>query len=454
MRAGGRVDGVSVLTAFLILTFALPSQLVLPGLGGIGAPAVVVALGCLAWWMWDRLHRSHKQTSSPLVAAALLFAAAITASYAAAAARAISPEEYSVASLGVAGAAGWFGVLLVAHDASSDPERMQVLLDRLVLGGVLLAALGLIQFATGRAWVDLISIPGLHEIHNLAVAQVREGFTRPAGTAVHPIEYGAVLCMLMPLAFARGMAGLVKARRGELWFTRGVRRWGPVVLMTIAIVLSGSRSALLGLLVGVVLLLPTWTAVQRLGAVVGGLAVGLGVFLLVPGMTGSVVGLFTGISDDPGVASRVDSYAIAWDYIQRAPFVGRGPATFLPRYRIFDNQYLLSLVEIGVLGLAALISVVVVAMWCASVARRRTTDHVTREIAGATRAAAGVGAVSLALFDGFSFPMMPAIWFLILGMCGATYRLAGGQTASRVTSIAHADTGSSTAPDATPASQR
>jgi hypothetical protein len=35
-----------------------------------------------------------------------------------------------------------------------------------------------------------------------------------------------------------------------------------------------------------------------------------------------------------------------------------------------------------------------------------------------------VGGVGLAFFDGFGFPMMPTIWFLLLGLGGAYTRLA------------------------------
>ena len=35
-----------------------------------------------------------------------------------------------------------------------------------------------------------------------------------------------------------------------------------------------------------------------------------------------------------------------------------------------------------------------------------------------------VGVVWLAFFDGFGFPMMPAIWFVVLGLGGAYRRLA------------------------------
>src|SRR2546430_13733022 len=64
--------------------------------------------------------------------------------------------------------------------------------------------------------------------------------------------------------------------------------------------------------------------------------------------------LFTGISRDDSALSRTDSYAVAGAFISRAPLLGRGPATWLPPYRILDNQFLGSLIEIGVGGTTCL----------------------------------------------------------------------------------------------------
>ena len=72
--------------------------------------------------------------------------------------------------------------------------------------------------------------------------------------------------------------------------------------------------------------------------------------------------LFTGISQDDSARSRTDSYALAFDFIQQRPFFGRGFSTFLPTYRIIDNQYLGLLIETGVVGLLAFISLLVTAL--------------------------------------------------------------------------------------------
>jgi hypothetical protein len=44
-----RVDAVHVLTVVLVVLFALPSRLTFAPLGGAGAPALVLGLGCFGW---------------------------------------------------------------------------------------------------------------------------------------------------------------------------------------------------------------------------------------------------------------------------------------------------------------------------------------------------------------------------------------------------------------------
>lgn len=46
-----------------------------------------------------------------------------------------------------------------------------------------------------------------------------------------------------------------------------------------------------------------------------------------------------------------------------------------------------------------------------------------RLLAGGLFASCLVGTVCLAFFDGFSFPMMPGLWFVVMGLAGAGYRL-------------------------------
>ena len=81
-----------------------------------------------------------------------------------------------------------------------------------------------------------------------------------------------------------------------------------------------------------------------------------------PHFVTSVTELFTGAPNDPSIESRTQSYALAADFIGRSPWFGRGLGTFLPKYRIFDNEYLLLLVTVGIVGTVAFIALGIVAI--------------------------------------------------------------------------------------------
>jgi O-antigen ligase len=147
-------------------------------------------------------------------------------------------------------------------------------------------------------------------------------------------------------------------------------------------------------------------------------------YLLVPGMVGTVRGLFTGLPEDASAASRTNSYSAALEVAARTPLVGRGLGTFLPEYKILDNQYLLLLVELGVVGLVSFILLIAAGIYCCERARRQFTDPLMKQLNVAVMASLTAGAITFAFFDAFSFPMSAAYMFLMLGIAGALWRIA------------------------------
>jgi len=285
---------------------------------------------------------------------------------------------------------------------------------RLSVVGGCFAAFGLVQFVTGKAWVNQLEIPGLIANTPIYAISLRDGFVRPFGTAIHPIEFGSVISMLLPLTIVHGLIG-----SRHRWLS-----WLPALMAALAAALSSSRSAILGVAIGLLLLWPALRPVQRVLGALGFAVLGVVVFVTVPGMVGSITGLFTGLGGDSSISSRVESYGTAGAFFQRYPVFGRGFATFLPRYRIFDNQYLLAAVETGVVGVACLVMLwVVPALGAARVIRAHAAGSPARLMATGLLSASVVGGVDMAFFDGFGFPMMPALWFVLLGLAGACYRL-------------------------------
>lgn len=410
------MDGVTWLTILLVLLLLIPSRLVFAPLGSIGAPSQVFALLSLLWWLWHLLTRwgGSAPHIDPIGTAMGLFLASIAVSYILAMLRPIESDEVSTADAALIGAAAWAGTFFVARDGIPSRNRFDTLVHRLTIGAGLLALLGLIQFATGQTLVDRISIPGL-SANSVAGSFDRSGFTRPSGTATHPIEFGVILTMLLPLALHWTFYGK---------HTSALRRWLPTLAIGLIIPLSLSRSVIVGTAVCLVVLLPTWPRARRLMAF-GGIAVLMVfVFATVPGILGTVREMFTGIAGDPSAQSRSDSYPLVWEFVTKAPFFGRGLGTFLPKYWILDNQILLFLVSLGFVGLIAFFGLVLAAMLSLAHLRGRSSDQVTRDLAQSLVASLAAGTVGLALFDGFSFPMTAGVFFLLLGMSSALVRLA------------------------------
>lgn len=423
-RRGGRhLDGVTFLTVLLIAALGVQSRLVISPLGGAGSPSVVLSLLALGWWLYFQVQRTRADawSAQPVRVALITMLTAFAASFVVAMARPIDAIESSSATLGMVIVLAWVGVALVAHDGVPNVERLETLLRRLVLSTTAIALLGIAQFVLQDPIIRWDLVPGLQANLPVGGLQMRSGFTRPAATALHPIEFGAVLTTVLPLAVARIGRGSLGER---------LKAAACVFIIAMGVVVCGSRSAILCSITGLVVLAAVWSTRTRLVAGAATVVLVLFVALTVPGMTGSLLGLFTGLSEDGSVISRTGSVAIVQEFFDRAPFLGRGYSTFLPSYRILDNQYLLLLVEVGLVGLLCFVFVLVTAFRCALQSRRIATDPVSRERGQALAAAVASALVGFATYDGLSFPMGTSILFLIVGITGANWRLARRESAA------------------------
>jgi O-antigen ligase len=410
-------DAVTVLTVSLLLLFAVPSRLVVGALGGAGSPAQLFGVGALL--LWAVFQVSGRLTLAPprqpVRNAMLLFAAATLASYVAATVRPIDDLELRAADRGLLSLMAWMGIVFVACDGIATRARLEVLLRRLVLAGGAIALLGILQFETGLSFVNYIHVPGL-SVNSTVTDMVsnREGFSRPSGTAVHPIEYGIVLTMILPVALHFAIHDKHRPR---------LRRWWPVGAIGVTVPISISRSAIVCSIVVLAVLVPTWSRRLRRRAYLAVAALLCGIFVVVPGMLGTLVGLFSGIGSDTSAQSRTGSYALAWEFISHKPVLGRGFQTFLPEYRILDNQLLLSTIETGFLGFLALLMLFASGIVAARRARKLSSDEPGRQLAQALLASLAAGLASFALFDALSFPQVANLVMLMLGVAGALYRL-------------------------------
>ena len=341
------------------------------------------------------------------------------AAYVAAAALGLPRDQLSGADRGLIAVLGWFGVVAVAGGMLGSIASVTRLLHRVVVAVGILASVGILQFAIGLNIADLVHVPGLTANTALDFIGQRSDFRRVSGTTLHPIEFGMVLATALPLALHFGLVDVHRA----LW-----RRWLPAVVISVALPMSLSRSAILGLLVALVILFVAWDGLRRTVMLIVVPVAAVLMRIAIPGLLGTIRSLFTGLSGDPSIQGRTDDYAVVGAFISQNPFFGRGFGTFLPKdFIVLDNQYLGQLVETGVIGLVALIGLFVVGFICARGVRRRAGSTEVEDLAIALSASVAVVGMGFVTFDGLGFPMITGLLFLVLGCISALWRLTGGR---------------------------
>ncbi|MFV8182716.1 O-antigen ligase family protein [Streptomyces sp. AF1B] len=410
---GRRVDATAILTVYLVLAFFIPSNLALPALGGVGTPANVFALLGLMWYLATWLGgRILPAPGTRLVRVALcVLGLAVLSAYISDAMRESSHEEVLGADRGLIGFLVWVSLVVLTSAAMQQRGRLDVLMRRVVVMASVVAAIGFYDFFAATNIADSINIPGLQT----SVAQVsvmdRGAFTRPRATTAQPLEFAGMLAILLPFAVQQALDPVRRHRHA-------LRRWGPVILMAGALPLSVSRTSIIGLLLVALVMVPRWKPARRWAAI-GVLTGSVAVFkVLVPGLIGTITGLFASFlsNSDSSTQARTVKYSAIVPYLKEHPLFGRGFGTFTPDLYFFtDNQYMLGLAEMGLLGLIALLTLFVTGIHQGGAIRRLARTESDRELGQAFFASALVALVISATFDSLSFPMFAGMFFLMLG---------------------------------------
>jgi hypothetical protein len=144
-----------------------------------------------------------------------------------------------------------------------------------------------------------------------------------------------------------------------------------------------------------------------------------------PGLLGTLRDLFVNAGSDSSISYRTNDYATVAEFVRQSPWLGRGPGTFIASaYRILDNQYLLTAIEIGLVGLAVVISYLLACAFLGRGARHSSKEPDVRDLGQAFAATSLGGAVAALTFDAFSFLMFAGLVPLCLGVAGALWKLA------------------------------
>jgi O-antigen ligase len=286
------------------------------------------------------------------------------------------------------------------------------------------AALAIVEQRTGFNAFDRIGdvLPLLQ--FTAPIESERLGLSRAIGSASHPIELGVLLAMVLPLGLA-------------LTFSVG-RRWAiPTGVLAVGTMASVSRTPLVALCAASVVLL--WLQpkdLKRLLPLLIPLIVVVRIML--PGSIATVKNLFfpegglvaqgqrLSAEADPLLAGgRIRVIGPSLDEASRKPLLGEGYGTrqtgfFNPLRNapILDNQWLGTLLEAGIVGVAGWIALFVVAARRLGRASRRRAGPEGWLAAGFAAAIVGFG-TGMLTFDALAFSQVTFVLWVLLALAAS-----------------------------------
>ena len=311
-------------------------------------------------------------------------------------------------------------------------EDVELLLRSIVVGASGIALFAIIErLASYNTFDQLASLPGLEYIPPPAGLDERGGRIRVLGSAEHPLALGALLAFVTPLA-------IYLVRSSRVWLV-------AVALLFGGIATTVSRTPLI--MLAVILFVYLWMLPKRtvrllplfpMLAVVG--------LLLFPGLVRPSFEAFfpsQGLLDEQNTQlfeggsttiNRLGDFQFALHDVERSPIVGHGLGTrvtdplqtarFLPdgRYAgILDNQWLGSLLDLGLLGVAALLWLVTRAVRSLRREARLRSDG---DALLATSLAASIlaFAIGMLFYDAFAFAQITFVFFFTLAIVAVFLR--------------------------------
>jgi cell division protein FtsW (lipid II flippase) len=409
-----------MLQLFALTVMVIPSDAVIKAIGAEGYAAALIGMFAFAAFLAATLLGLHDplQHRHPIRGVICLLWLSVLASYVLMDRGALNVAQSAATDRLLMQLAIITGVALVAAECLTSLRDVHRVLRALTWGGAFCGVVAALQY-----WLALDITTSLRELPGFSVnfdnpaIVAREALNRVSGTSITAIELGVVAGMLLPLAIYLAIHDTERTLR---------RRWAPVVLIALAIPTSVSRSAIISVGLACAVLVVLMPTRQRLVALCAAPFALTAVFMSAPGVIGTLTTFFEAGTSDDSVKARVYDYPVVEQLVSQAPWLGHGGGTYLPEnpMYILDNQYLKSAVELGLVGVVALVVYFLVPFITALVARRRTGDPELRLLCAALAGAALAAGACSVTFDSLSFPMFSNVYALVIGLIGACWRLA------------------------------
>lgn len=409
------------LLAVLGLYILVPPELRYEGFGGsLGRPATIGGVLLAAWWALSRVVPGQAMRGrQPVRTAAVAYGIAFLLGVGASADRLLQPVEMRGLDRQIFSQMALLGLLLVTVDGLRNWRQVERALRAVVLFGGALSGIGLLQWAFKAEVATWYRATGLSLGIDREFRVRGEGdFQRVQGVLAHPIEFGVVMAMIFPLTvyFALKEQGRYK------WFWRAL-----VPLNAFMILLPVSRSSVLTLALAMMVATTAWSWRRRmamLGAAVLGIAL---VRIAIPGLVGTIISLFKNFGQDDSIRGRLEDYDAIGSFAEGHEWFGRGPGTWVTNqldYFTLDNQWLLTLMELGVVGVvtcaAIYIAGIVLGLRAAQLAPNEDAKAMIKAVTGAVVGALGASFT----FDSIAFTGHMAVTFVMVGLAGAMWRIS------------------------------
>ncbi|MFJ5956267.1 O-antigen ligase family protein [Paenarthrobacter sp. NPDC092416] len=413
---------VSLLLKFAAFgVFFFPSNMIVKPLGAIGTIPLMVALLLLALWLCSVLFglQNPLKTRHPGRLGVGLLWLGTCASYVAL----YSGFSGNTSVASQAAADRWLilvlasaGIVLVTAEAVRTLNDAMSLVRAILAGAFFCCLVAAIQFlfrVNPMLWIQEAMV-GFTDNGGNTAFQVRGLMMRVAGSTFHSIELAVVCSMLLPLSIWRSLYDPI----GRKWL-----HWTGTALLVFAIASTVSRSGVLGLFMGMLVFVPFLPRIARRWALVAAPMAMAALFLGIPGLVGTLTSSFTAGDSDPSLTTRTNNYPRVAEMFGELPFLGLGPGNYQPAnaLNILDNQYLNSLVTMGLVGFIGTLAYLTFPGISSLIAARASRIPALRALAGALAGGGIVAAGCSLTFDSMSFPVFALTYPFIVGLAGGTW---------------------------------
>jgi hypothetical protein len=417
-----------ILAAFLALVFFVPIastelKVHLPVDSRIDRFAVIGLVLAWVWFGGDQRAFLRTRRSKLYVTAACIFLAVAVASLLLDAGRIVNLNDLQLAGkrfalLGSFLIVSWFALTALRFEDVRGFGTYLIGLATIMSVGML------IERRTGYNVFYSLSKDVLSPIANVGGAPTEihpafgtEGRLVVVGPTQHGLAAATMLVVVMPFALVR----MLDAGSRKTWWLNAA----AFALMMAGAMATDRKTSLL-----VPLAVVIYTACYRPRQILrlvplGAVALVVVVHFASPGALGSILSLNRAVNSN-STSHRVGDFTDIAPDILAHPVLGRGFGTLNPdqpaQFRINDDEYIDELWEVGAIGLAAFLWMIVAPIVSARRAIR-TRGPTVASLALATSGGCVAFLVVCALFDALSFPQAPYMFFTVAAL--ATIAAAG-----------------------------